>query len=161
MILIIMPLQSRNMWEKSVANDDNEEENDECDADRPADKPAESAFGHNHASPERLPANLYGSQELYPHSALKLAKSSNTHSKNSVDVCDEKDAKSANQCSRFYCTQNGFFNQNANYGDRHDIQLQCNADHRQANISLIKPSNTYPIIKDLNKLRSMSLPSMF
>nr|XP_027194825.1 homeobox protein 2-like isoform X1 [Dermatophagoides pteronyssinus]XP_027194832.1 homeobox protein 2-like isoform X1 [Dermatophagoides pteronyssinus] len=36
-----------------------------------------------------------------------------------------------------------------------DVQNYCHPA-----ISSIKPSNTYPIIKDLNKLRSMSLPSM-
>ena len=155
------------MWEKSVANDDNEccnDDNEDCDpmiVDRSTDK----VHNQNRVSRERLAVNLYN-QDNYQHTHINVAKFSNIQRRDDEKIDDNDNCKGQpyqQQCSPFYCSQNGFFNENndlpcANLSQMCNIQddiNQCNFHN-----SLIKPSNTYPIIKDLNKLRSMSLPSM-
>lgn len=154
------------MWEKSVANDDNEcnDDNEECDPVNPAPVAAteksspENGQNQSRASGERLSAaNIYETnQEVYPR-ALKYSHTPGQ------ELAAEEECKGTEGCSLFYCSQNGYYKENAEEmageGDLHPIEdahgSQCNY-----HVSQIKPSNTYPIIKDLNKLRSMSLPSM-
>lgn len=148
------------MWEKSVANDENEccnDDNEDCDAGNPVDKSTENALNPSGASRERLSMNLYDNQDIY-RANLNVAKFNNTQRRQS----DEKECKGEQPCPQFYCSQNGYFSEN-NDLQCGDMRPMCNMDVANPcnfHISLIKPSNTYPIIKDLNKLRSMSLPSM-
>lgn len=141
------------MWEKSVANDENDcnDENDECEMANVVEKANENVTSQKQASRERLSINLYDNQEFYQgFSKLRLSAAVEEN-----DVIGER----RQPCPALYYIQNGFYSEKPS-----DLQL-CNVDnqaqegHTQA-ISQIKPSNTYPIIKDLNKLRSMSLPSI-
>src|SRR6218665_2706318 len=99
------------MWEKSVANDENE-----CADDADDCEPAPNA-GSGDKSPERC--SNTGSRDRLSTGALP----------------QNDDKKAEDDCA----------------GD---------GDDNQHPVGIMKPSNTYPIIKDLNKLRSMSLPSM-
>lgn len=139
------------MWEKSVANDDNDcnDDNEECDAGNPNEKPNGNATSLT--SRERLSINVFDNQELFiPTVNYNNNGAINTQPKNESEDNKEKTSP------QFYCSQNGFFIQNQNF---EECSNQEPVNNFQA-ISSIKPSNTYPIIKDLNKLRSMSLPSM-
>lgn len=67
------------------------------------------------------------------------------------------------KCSQMQCEEIQRLCSNRHNDDYDNFQGYNNNNYRNTQnqvASSIKPSNTYPIIKDLNKLRSMSLPSM-
>ncbi|KPM06953.1 hypothetical protein QR98_0054350 [Sarcoptes scabiei] len=161
-----------NMWEKSVANDENECQDDNEECDEP--KAGENASS-NHQSQERIKSINYSVRnddddddgnnknhrgEKFNIYQNKTSKPFRNLSNNRV----ESDGLRKLHRDAMIESKNDFYSNNRKIpDDQNEIDPLLENEGsvpKQSAMSSIKPSNTYPIIKDLNKLKSMSLPSM-